>query len=138
MRFRALIGSAFIVVALGAAALATNGDGGAAPRRWAAVYLPEPTLIGNTIVQGPVLFTHDDDRMARREPCTTVRLFVPGLGPTEEIASFHCIPRRAVAPAKFTYRTAPNVKMGFGCVLTEYQFAGDPEAHGVPILEDAH
>ena len=51
-------------------------SGGASPvRQWAVVYLQEPTLIGSTIVQGPVLFTHDDARMARGEPCTTVQLF---------------------------------------------------------------
>ena len=138
MRFRTLTASMVMALTLGAGVLATSGDGGGPPRRWAAVYLAEPTLIGSTIVQGPVLFTHDENRMASGEACTTVRLFVPGLGPTEEIASFHCTPRRANAPAKFRYTTRPNTKVGFGCVPTEYQFAGDPEAHGVPVAELAH
>src|SRR6185503_12239761 len=97
-----------------------------------------PTLIGSTFVQGPVLFVHDDARMARGEPCTTVRLFNPGEGPAETIASFHCIPRQASAPKVFRLETRPNTEWGFGCVLVEYQFAGDREAHGVPTSANAH
>jgi hypothetical protein len=41
-------------------------------RQSAIVYLKEPTLIGVTIVQGPVLFVHDNAKMARGEPCTSV------------------------------------------------------------------
>ena len=102
------------------------------------VYLQEPTLIGSTIVQGPVLFTHDDARMARGEPCTTVQLFEPGKGPMESIASFHCIPRSRPVVSTFTLRTRPNLEDGIGCVLTEYQFAGDSEGHGVPTAASAH
>ena len=98
----------------------------------AIIYLTEPTLIGSTIVEGPVVFTHDNLKMARGEPCTAVFLLEPMKGPAEEIATFHCIPiRRKVVP-KFTITTQPNVALGFGCVLTEFQFAGDSEGHGVP------
>jgi hypothetical protein len=110
----------------------------AAPRRWATVYLAEPTLIGETIVRGPVMFVHDDLRMARGEPCTSVRLFDPESGPLETIAEFHCIPIARKAAAKFTIATRPNDRLGYGCVLTEYQFAGDTEGHGVPLPELAH
>lgn len=104
-----------------------------AARQQAVTYLTEPTLIGSTIVQGPVLFTHDETKMARGEPCTTVYLIEPGKGPVGVVASFHCIPTRRAAVGKFTVRTRPNEALGFGCVLTEYQFAGDTEAHGVPM-----
>jgi hypothetical protein len=76
--------------------------------------------------------------MARGEPCTSVQLFSPGEGPAEEIASFHCIPRARSVVSTFTIRTRPNTEHGFGCVLTEYQFAGDGEAHGVPMEVNAH
>ena len=118
------------------AAVTFAGDGPA--RQWAVVYLSEPTLIGSTIVQGPVLFTHDDTKMARREPCTTVQLVEPGKGPIEEIAAFHCIPVRRGIVHKFTLRTRPNSELGLGCVLLEYQFAGDSESHGVPTAAYAH
>ena len=131
VRISRLVTASVLVGVLGGGVFASGGH--AAPvRQWAIVYLHQPTRIGSTIVQGPVLFAHDEAKMARGEPCTTVQLFEPGEGPTEQIASFHCTPtRRAVATA-FTVRTRPNVEDGFGCVLTEYQFAGDSEGHAVP------
>ena len=138
MRSRILLTTCLLVGVLVAGAVATSGDGAGPTRQWAVVYLAEPTLIGSTIVQGPVLFTHDDARMARGEPCTTVRLFEPAGGPTEEIASFHCIPVSRKMVHEFTLRTRPNTEMGLGCVLTEYQFAGDTEGHGVPDSANAH
>ena len=137
MRSSRLVAVSVLLFALGAGAVATGG-GSAPARQWAVVYLHEPTLIGSTIVQGPVLFTHDEARMARGEPCTTVQLFEPGNGPTESIASFHCTPTSRGVARTFTLRTRPNLEHGIGCVLTEYQFAGDSEGHGVPTAANAH
>ena len=123
---------AVIALAFGVSSVALVANGDHAARRSAIVFLASPTLIGSTIVQGPVQFTHDEERMSRGEPCTTVRLYEPGKGPLEEVVSFQCIPRKADAPHRFTIRTEPNIELGYGCVLTEYQFAGDSEAHGVP------
>lgn len=136
MRPRTLLGL-LLVVGLTAPATVVSSSAASA-RRWAIVYLAEPTLIERTIVQGPVMFVHDDAKMARGEPCTTVQLFEPGRGPIEEIAAFHCIPKRRAVVARFTLTTRPNIELGYGCVLTEYQFAGDSEGHGVPVPELAH
>jgi hypothetical protein len=137
MRASRHIAASVLVLLLGAGAVTTTA--GSAPKRQSAVvYLSEPTLIGSTIVQGPVLFVHDEERMARGEPCTTIRLFEPGNGPTESLVSFHCIPTRRPTARAFTLRTRPNTTDGFGCVLTEYQFAGDSEGHGVPLPANAH
>ena len=111
---------------------------GSGARQWAITYLNEPTLIGATIVQGPVLFVHDRDKMARGEPCTSVQLFDPARGAIEEIAAFHCIPTPRKVVSTFTVRTRPNIEIGYGCVLTEYQFAGDAEGHGVPAPRLTH
>jgi len=138
MRSRFFAGVLMFVLVLGAGAVATSGGRVAPARQWAVVYLTEPTLVGSTIVQGPVLFTHDDAKMARGEPCTTVHLFEPSKGPVEEIAAFHCIPTSRAVVRKFTIRTRPNDDLGLGCVLTEYQFAGDTEGHGVPTTASAH
>ena len=137
MRVSRHVAASVLVLLLGAGAVTTSA--GSAPKRQSAViYLNEPTLIGSTIVQGPVLFVHDEERMARGEPCTTIRLFEPGNGPTESLVSFHCIPTRRPTARAFTIRTQPNTADGFGCVLTEYQFAGDSEGHGVPLPANAH
>ena len=138
MRARTLIGVALLVAGLGSATQAAGDHRHGAARQWAVVYLAEPTLIGSTLVQGPVLFTHDADKMARGEPCTSVQLFEPRSGPLEEIASFHCIPRPGTVSTRFIVTTRPDANMGLGCVLTAYQFAGDPEVHGVPVLAEAH
>jgi hypothetical protein len=131
MRFRILVGTVFAVGALATGTVATSGDV-LRGRQTATVYLTEPTMIGTTIVQGPVVFTHDDAKMARGEPCTTVYLFEPGKGAVDEVASFHCIPTPRKVVDRFTITTRPNEALGYGCVLTEYQFAGDSEGHGVP------
>jgi hypothetical protein len=133
MRSRILIGTSLLVGMLAAGTVASSGDRSRSSRQSAIVYLTEPTLIGSIIVEGPVLFTHDDAKMARGEPCTTVYLFEPAKGrPAEEIASFYCIPTLRKVVNKFTVTTRPNATLGFGCVLTEFQFAGDSEGHGVP------
>jgi len=85
------------------------------------------------IPQGSVEFTHDETHMARGEPCTTVRLYEPGRGRLEETASFHCIPRKSACAAA-AHGAAWAERIGYGCVLTDYQFPGDDEAHGVPSL----
>jgi hypothetical protein len=131
MRYRIPASLAVLVLVWVATIRAASGV--AAARQQAVAYLTEPTLIGSTIVQGPVLFTHDESKMARGEPCTTVYLMEPGKGPADVVASFHCIPRRRAAVDRFTVTTRPNAELGFGCVLTEYQFEGDTEGHGVPL-----
>jgi hypothetical protein len=122
-----------LVAVLVAAQTITVGAGFSAPPTQSAVaYLSEPTLIGNAFIVGPVLITHDDERMARGGPCTTIHLFDPVTGrATEELTSFHCIPRFGSRVAKLTITTRPST-LGYGCVLTAYQFAGDREIHGVP------
>lgn len=132
MGSRILLGAFLFAAAMTAVTVAAKGDRVAPSRQWAVTYLAEPTLVGSTIVQGPVLFIHDFEKMARGEPCTTIRLFDPEKGPAEELTSFHCIPKARKVVSRFTITTTPNVELGFGCILTEYQFAGDTEGHGVP------
>lgn len=127
-----IISEAVLVVGVLAAATVAIGGAPSFGLQQAVTYLAEPTLIGSTIVQGPVRFVHDDRRMSRGEPCTSVYLVEPGKGRGEEIASFHCSPRERKSVGKFTVRTRPNLELGLGCILTEYQFAGDTEGHGVP------
>lgn len=99
--------------------------------KWAAVNLSDPVSIAGSFISGPVIFVHDDARMARGEPCTSVHRFVPGKGAGEELVAFHCKPRWGKAPAAFTQATTR--KPDGPSVMTEYQFAGDEEAHQIPI-----
>lgn len=130
MRSRILVGSLLIVGVLAAGAFASGGTGVAPARQWAAVNLKDPTLIAGNFVMGPVLFAHDDAKMARGEPCTGVYRFEPGKGPTELIVAFHCVPKERSVATGFTLTT--KTKPDGTCILQEYQFAGDAEGHGVP------
>ena len=140
MRAGTLLGVILVVAGLGSeTVVASDHDHRTRTgRQWAVVNLTQPTLIGSTIVQGPVLFTHDAAKMARGEACTSVRLIKPGTGPIEEIASFHCIPRPGNKTSHFTLTTHPNTRDGYGCVLSAYQFAGDAEIHGVSATAEGH
>jgi hypothetical protein len=124
MRLRIFVGSLFVF------ALVVAGTHAAPSVKWAVVNVKDTTMIAGRFVTGPVVFVHDDARMARGEPCTTVHRFEPGKGPGEEIVAFHCKPRWGKAPARFT--TATTSRPDGPPVLTEYQFAGDEEAHRVP------
>ena len=128
MRSRIIVGS---LIVFGALTIGIATRSGADPVvKWAAVNLTETTFIAGSFVSGPVVFVHDDAKMANGQPCTSVHRFEPGKGVGEELVAFHCKPRWGKAPEKFTSATD---RMPDGLrILTEYQFAGDDEAHGVP------
>jgi hypothetical protein len=135
MNLRVFVGALVVVALASTGQIAVSGDRAATGHQEAVVFLSEPTLIGATIVRGPVLFIHDAQKMARGEPCTSIRLFDPVKGPLEELASFHCVPKQRRVVGRFTLRTRPNIELGYGCILTEYQFEGDSEGHGVPAFD---
>ena len=126
MRSRIIVGS-LVLLGIVLAAARTTAD---PALKWAIVNLKDTTMIAGAFVSGPVVFVHDDARMARGEPCTSVHRFEVGKGAGDEIVAFHCTPRWGSAPARFTtaIRTQPDAPR----ILTEYQFAGDEEAHIVP------
>jgi hypothetical protein len=129
MRSRILVGALALLASL-AIGSAVTGSAADTNVKWANVNLTETTSIAGSFVSGPVIFVHDDAKMAQGKPCTGVYRFVLGKGPAEELVSFHCKPRRGKAPEQFTTATSRDP---YGPrVLREYQFAGDTEAHGVP------
>src|SRR5262245_23042590 len=134
MRSRVLVGALAIVGILAAGTIALRGAGITSSTQWAIVNLPNATRIAGSLVMGPVLVVHDDTKMAKGLPCTTMYRFEAGKGPTEELVAFHCKPRRGTAPDTFTFTriSGPAIDVPGG-ILTAYQFAGDPEIHGVPI-----
>lgn len=157
MRFR-ILGLAVIVGAAGVATTPVRGaarmdtccvesheccDGGhaccqkastenlTADKQWSIVTFKQTVRVAGRFVSGPVLIVHDDQKMARGEPCTTFYRFDPAKGPKDELVSFHCIPRRAPqVTAETTFKTVV-VEPGMPRLL-EYQIAGDDEIHGVP------
>jgi hypothetical protein len=128
MRSRIIAGSLVVFTAL---TIGVASRSGADPVvKWAAINLTDTLLVAGTFVSGPVVFIHDDARMAQGQPCTSVHRYEAGKGVGEELVAFHCKPRWGKAPAQFT--KAVNTTPDGLRVMTEYQFAGDEEAHGVP------
>jgi hypothetical protein len=126
MRSRIIVGS---LVLLGIA-LAGSHTAADPARKWAIVNLTDTTVIAGAFVSGPVVFVHDDAKMARGGPCTSVHEFDAKKGLGKELVAFHCKPRWTKAPARFSQAT--TTRADGPRVMTEYQFAGDEEAHGVP------
>lgn len=126
MRSRIIVGS-LVLLAMAIAASRSIAD---PALKWAIVNLKDTTVIAGAFVSGPVVFVHDDAKMAEGGPCTSVHRFDAQKGVGEEIVAFHCKPRWTKAPARFTQSTA--TKPDGPRVMTEYQFAGDDEAHGIP------
>jgi hypothetical protein len=109
------------------AAMSSTASG---DRQWSIVNFMNTVRVGRAFVSGTVLIVHDNAKMARGEPCTTFYRFDPSKGPRDALVSFHCKPRRAAAVAATTFK---KMNTGEGVdQLTEYQLAGDSEAHGIP------
>ncbi|MBI3492406.1 MAG: hypothetical protein HY047_11595 [Acidobacteria bacterium] len=132
MRSRMIVGVFLLIALVGAGSLAARGDNYVgSDKQWTIVNFPDPVVVKGEFIMGPVLIVHDSAKMARGEACTTFYRFDRAAGPKEELVSFHCTPRPAesVDTTKFTTAsTDPGCKK-----LVEFQFAGDSEAHGVPI-----
>jgi hypothetical protein len=130
MKTRIIVGVTLLIAVLGLGTYASRAGEVAGRSQWTLVNLREPLQVKDQIVMGPVLIVHDDAKMARGLPCTTFFRFDPATGPKEELVSFHCKPMpRAVAD-----QTTFNVVNTGGCKrMTDYQIAGDPEAHGIPV-----
>jgi hypothetical protein len=96
-------------------------------RQVAEVWFMRPTWIGKSIVQGRYVIEHDNDRMARGEPCTHVYAFDDRETP---VATFHCTHLERDRASK---NTVVLISMPDGLQkLTEFQFAGESAAHGYP------
>src|SRR5262245_34997908 len=132
MRSRILVGAVLVFGLLAVGVVATSGDQTGPSKRWAIVNFVDAVRVNREFVMGPCLIVHDDTKMARGEPCTTIYRFDAKKGPQEVLVAFMCKPirRGVIDVTKVTIvplvsRDLPN--------LTEYQFAGDAEGHGVPV-----
>ena|SRR5689334_119461 len=131
MRSRFIIG-VLILWASAAAVLATPGDG--QPRRQSAVItFARSTWVTDQLLVGTYVVVHDEDKMARGEPCTTFYRVGAAEERLNEVVSFHCIPRERRVVRSFTMTVSSDPALGAD-TLTEYQFGGDSEGHGVPLL----
>lgn len=98
-------------------------------RQLTEVWFMRPTWIGKSIVQGRYVIEHDNDRMARGEPCTHVYAYDDRVTP---VATFHCTHLERDRASKNTVEliTLPDGTQK----LTAFQFAGEIAAHGYPTV----
>ena len=104
-------------------------------KKSAVVTFTTTTIIAGAAALGTVVFEHDDARMARGEPCTTVYDFHPATNTRGNvIVEFMCLPRERPVASKFE-AICSRASIGGPDKLVEYQFAGDREGHGVPMTK---
>jgi hypothetical protein len=128
-----LIFGAMIMVVSALCSLAT-----AAPpsKEMAVVDIPDKTRLLKTTLQGKYIFVHDEEKMAKGEPCFYVYDYSedaagqPELKADKLIVSFHCEPvqHQKVSQIVLTYGMTDSGLFD----LREIQFAGSAEGHRVP------
>ena len=97
-------------------------------RQLTEVWFHRPVLVGKHILQGRYVIEHDNERMARGEPCTHIYAYDDQQVP---VVKFHCTHLERDRAGKNTvvlYTTSDGSMQ----VMQEFQFAGEAFAHGVP------
>ena len=99
-------------------------------RQTAEVWFQRPVLVGRSILQGRYVIEHDNDRMARGEPCTHIYAYNDRTTP---VVTFHCthLERDRADQNTVVLTTSGDTNMQ---KLTEFQFAGETGAHGYPTV----
>lgn len=97
-------------------------------RQLTEVWFHRPVRVGSKVMQGRYVIEHDNDRMARGEPCTHIYAYDNQKVP---VVAFHCTHLERDRAGK---NIAVVVSTGDGVMqkLTEFQFAGETASHGVP------
>lgn len=94
------------------------------------VHFREPVQVGSAILMGWYVIEHDDDRMARGEPCTYIYEYDTMRAP---VATFHCTHLEREAPGVATVVLRPTVNPSIKA-LAEFQFSGETASHGAPAV----
>lgn len=100
---------------------------GAPVRQTAIVWFHRPVWVGDSVLMGKYVIEHDTDRQARGEPCT--HIYAAG-DLTVPLATFHCthLDRHVVEKDTVVLQSLADGTRK----LQEFQFAGEPAAHGFP------
>ena len=121
----ALFGFVMFSGSLGTASTATT------PRESAVVEFSENVKLGNVLLRGQYLFVHDEERMAKGEPCTYIYRG-KDLDEAKLVASFHCIHTDREMVSEFTATIIKRATPYDIPELREIQFAGSKDGHRVP------
>lgn len=99
-------------------------------RQLAEVWFHRPVLVGKSILQGRYVIEHDNDRMARGEPCTHIYAYNDRTIP---VVTFHCTHLERDRADENTV-VLVTTSDGYMQRLTEFQFAGETASHGYPTV----
>ncbi|MFL6216579.1 MAG: hypothetical protein ACJ74J_22035 [Blastocatellia bacterium] len=121
-----LIGALLVV-----GAVSSSGVAGQAKMQKAVLQFNEPVKLLDVILKGEYIIVHDDERMARGEPCTYVYTRENGQQ-GKLVVSFHCEPVEREAADHFTVVVGGYDPATHLPEMLEYRFAGSAEGHRVP------
>jgi hypothetical protein len=97
-------------------------------RQQTQVWFQRPVWVGGHILQGRYVIEHDNDRMARGEPCTHIYAYDNQKVP---VVRFHCTHLERDRAGQ-NIAVLATVSDGNMQKLLEFQFAGETASHGVP------
>ena len=100
-----------------------------APVKYIDVVFRDPVRVAGTVLMGRYVIEHDDERMARGEPCTYIYEADDLRAP---VVTFHCTHLERPAADTATLVLAPSINPSMK-TLTEFQFGGETASHGVPV-----
>ena len=107
------------------------GEGKAPRKEQALVEFPESVKLMGVFLKGEYLVVHDEERMARGEPCTYVYS-----GKVENqsklVTSFHCLHVDRDKVDRFTVTLDPRRSAYDVLEVREIQFANSTDGHRVP------
>jgi hypothetical protein len=89
----------------------------------------DPVRVANAVLMGRYVIEHDDERMARGEPCTHIYEADDLRAP---VVRFHCEHLERPAADVATLVLEPSINPAVK-TLKEFQFRGETSSHGVPI-----
>jgi hypothetical protein len=99
------------------------------PVKYIDVVFRDPVRVANTVLMGRYVIEHDDERMARGEPCTYVYEADDLRAP---VVTFHCEHLERPAAGTATILLGPSINPSIK-TLKEFQFGGETASHGVPV-----
>ena len=129
-RFLLVAMTTALLVAISNAFAPDSHAQGSKAKETAVVELTDKTQLLEAVLQGKYLFEHDDERMARGEPCLHVYNYANGKA-GDLVIAFHCKPVERPKAKQLILNVAmtrtPDLYQ-----LTEIQFAGTTKGHLVP------
>lgn len=120
-----------LILALWAVGSQSISLAGKSPRERAVVEFNENTKLMGVILKGEYVFVHDEERMAKGEPCSYVYKSRNGRE-GELVTSFHCQHMERTLAKNFVTRIVKRNIPNELPELQEFQFAGSAAGHRVP------